>query len=303
MRTNARSLSRVFAVCVLSIAGGWGGSAAGLASEQVTEQSGATRVADRGAPARVAATSDGYLELNMCGSDCPGTTAQKVSEIATEVLAARPQAIALNEVCGRQLTALRTELSNRGYPMTESFVRTKTARGSCSGDSFGEAVFVRGPVLDVDRVTFDAQQSPQGEQRAMICVLTETTVKERVCSTHLVPGAIPADVRAQQVRQVARVMSAYRYRTVLMGDFNTTPTNNGLDPLYSARHGGGATGRFTEVYANATGGACRCGAATRDSGKIDYIFVTDGGLDPVSRSVKNLQWSDHHLVRGTVTVR
>jgi len=48
---------------------------------------------------------------------------------------------------------------------------------------------------------------------------------------------------------------------------------------------------------------CTEEAPSRDGGKIDYIFVTDGGLDSVSRSVKNLQWSDHHLVLATVSVR
>ncbi|HET7399800.1 MAG TPA: endonuclease/exonuclease/phosphatase family protein [Intrasporangium sp.] len=236
-------------------------------------------------------------QFNMCGgNDCSGTPAQKVGWIASTVIARQARVLTLNEVCGNQLSVLTDRLRAGGYAMQASFMATVPAGGSrCAGTAYGNAVLTRTTQASVRRHVFAAQDGG-AQKRAVLCVLTQLARASQVCTTHLSPGPRRAAVRDRQVAETVAFARLVSRPTLLMGDLNDYPASDSFDRVYAPSYGGGATGAYVEGGSTRGGLPCRCGAPTRGSTKIDYVFASGSAFGPGTSQTIDAPYSDHHLL-------
>lgn len=235
-------------------------------------------------------------QLNMCGTECPGAWATKVDWIASTVAARGVSALSLNEVCGGQLTQLVNRLRARGYAMYAQFVATvPTGTSKCAGTGYGNAVLTRAAPLSVRRLTFAAQDGGS-QRRAVMCVVVPLGKQAQVCTTHLSPGPKRYAVRDRQVGEAVAFVRRYSGPSLLMGDLNDYPASNTLDRVYAAAYGAGAYGAFVEGGSTRAGQPCRCGAPTRGTVKIDYVFALAASFGAGSSQTIDDPYSDHHLL-------
>lgn len=234
-------------------------------------------------------------QLNMCGTQCPGTAAQKTDWIASTVVARAVTALSLNEVCAGQLNQLTKQLGARRYPMYARFVATMPAAKACNGTAYGNAVLTRAAPLSVRTLTFAAQQGG-AQRRAVTCVRVQLTKQTQVCTTHLAPGKLQATVRDRQMAETVSFVRRYAGPSLLLGDLNDYPGSDILDRVYAPAYGGGAHGAFVEGGSTRNGVPCRCGAPTRDRSKIDYVFALGTAFGAGTSSTIDAPYSDHHLL-------
>lgn len=231
-----------------------------------------------------------YLHFNMCGSKCMEGELDVANDVINSINGSSPQpfAVTLNEVCRNQYNHMFTTL----VPYYGRF--EVTVPGACkNGQDYGIAVLVR----TADYTFYNAWPLPGGhEPRKMVCIRTAATGGGSqpliACSTHI---DYHSDVQAQQIAFVAaRGREMWSGNHVLIGgDFNVSPTDSKLNPMYSPEHSGG-TGVFNEADTNGfsrsgggvgsgyneyTGGCFHwpCGYRANDwkpTSKIDYIFLS-----------------------------
>lgn len=256
------------------------------------------------APATAAPAPVSFLQFNMCGADCGGTSQARADELAQAILTQRPTVVSVNESCRADLTRVQTALSSAGYAMHLSYrASIPGGRGGCAGSDYGNAVLTVAPPKDVDLTTFTAQAGGI-DRRGMVCVLISQGTNIRVCSTHLVPGNAGLAVRDAQIAEVLQATAKYTVPIALLGDFNEWPGGRPLDRVYAPQHGGNSAGAYLEAGSvTAAGRPCRCGAATAGSAKLDYIFLQASRWTPVSSRVSTAQTSDHRMVWTTATSR
>ncbi len=264
----------------------------------------ATLVLPGVAPAAAAPASVSFLQFNMCGADCVGTSQARANELTQAILINRPTVVSVNESCRADLTRVQTALSSAGYSMHLSFRASITGgRGGCAGSDYGNAVLTVAAPKDVDLTTFTAQAGGI-DRRGMVCVLVSQGTNIRVCSTHLLPGNAGLAVRNAQIAEVLKATAKYTVPVALLGDFNEWPAGRPLDQVYAPQHGGAAAGAYLEAGSvTAAGRPCRCGAATAGSAKLDYIFLQASRWTPVSSRVSTAQTSDHRMLWATATSR
>ena len=149
--------------------------------------SGGTSGAPAPAPVPPAASS-GYtlMQMNLCLSglgDCYGKAAYPaVVEAVARIREARPAAVTLNEVCGRNVARIARRT---GYHLRFSRViyggrRLRCVRPGGRG-LFGNAVLTEAAIESTDNQDFKAQAGP--ERRRWLCVTTRVDVD--VCTAHL----------------------------------------------------------------------------------------------------------------------
>ncbi|MBM6402069.1 endonuclease/exonuclease/phosphatase family protein [Phycicoccus sonneratiae] len=251
--------------------------------------------------AAAAATTHRVATFNMCGygstGGCGGTTTQRVEWMAQRVVSDRIGLLTVNEVCEPVVEALRRRLGALGVTVHTAYQQTFPARrGRCAGASSGNAVVSRTSLSSVRRVTFAAQASGAVERRGVLCAQTVLGGATEVCTAHLLPGAAGAAVRRQQVLEALRAASAPGRPLVLAGDLNEVPPATMLDPLYASRYGAGSRGTLVEPASTRSGAPCRCGAGTRGTAKLDYVFGSGATFAPGTTAVRDSPWSDHHLL-------
>lgn len=241
------------------------------------------------------------LQFNMCGHACRSPTQFKIAAVIDSLDEFHPAAVSLNEVCRQQFSEIVTGIASRGWKMWAAFMTTRND-GCEDGTDFGNAVLTRAEIVTVDTMSYTAQAPDNHELRGLLCVGADLGLRPtRICSTHIVSsGPDPnGSVRRRQIAEAASVVGAYAVPVVLMGDFNFSPSDRGLDRLYTRAHPGGS-GQFDEVDQGP--GTCRCGEATQGSGKkIDYAFVTARDFDIGHGSATHADFSDHLVLRGWVT--
>lgn len=230
-----------------------------------------------------------------------------------------PKFVGLNEICENQFDRLLTELRQRNTDWNGQFVKTVDLNdygglcdrgGTASEHDYGNAVFVRGQVdpnsrqvVELPHPDYNTDGSIR-EHRKMICVTATLAVWVRTCTTHIDNNA-PDSFQDDQIRTVkdhVEGLVANGKRVVLTGDFNVQPGSDKLDRLYSgAIFDGGAHGVFEEVDQGSP--ACRCGAATHSSGKIDFTWVNSRDWTVLDGSVHNPTTAhDHEILRGRIRV-
>lgn len=253
-----------------------------------------------------------------------------VGVLANRIIAERPQIVTLEEVCTSQLSRLTSAL-RASYPMTVAAKELHThvdcplsenAPPESRADGIGQAILTVGA----------AQPLPVPPGVRLVCAQWEQIQSIRVCAAHVNPLPAP-DVPA-----LAAVVNRMTDDSpvIVTGDFNATPSQDTMSPLYAPTVAGGttpSTGRFWELNmcdqppaapscpVNGTG-ATRAGPATwcgvcidgTPTGiytrKLDYIFADvrhfaprmDARVEDTERACGATRCSDHAMVWGELTL-
>ncbi|HEX8065645.1 MAG TPA: endonuclease/exonuclease/phosphatase family protein [Thermoleophilaceae bacterium] len=261
-----------------------------------------------------------FWHFNMCGAvieaPCNGGHDQPVSDaIKSSIESYRPHAVSLNEACQSQWGTTYWNLNAAGvWTMGSRFVTTRylgaptaTSRINCNlydgNRRFGNALFSRQAILLEPSATPLPKTQTTSETRRLWCMVVDLYRDTVYCTVHITNYD---DDIEEQIRTVATTVDQWvddGIPVVLMGDFNVTPNDDRLDPIYHSSLGGGATGRFEEVdeyYNSSTRG--RRGEATHPKGKIDYIFVSARDFYSVDGDATSSSYSDHVPLRGSATL-
>ncbi|MBP2708126.1 endonuclease/exonuclease/phosphatase family protein [Microbispora sp. RL4-1S] len=295
-------------------------------------------VIGRAEPARAAedATEDGtgrdrfadhvnVLTYNVCASgNSAGTCAADLTRARRKTWAAQVAGIiksrhvdvaGLTEMCYAQVALLKRELPGyrvvwygyargcgpgRSDRCTQMWGDLTDRTMPPDGLTFGVALVLKGAADGAPlrrRLKVDHAPAHKGDAvhpRGLLCARGEVGDGPAVsCVTHLSGTETPG--------QVLRLAQAYAGTdpVILTGDFNRTPRDGQLTPLYGMGVGDGP-------YAEAD--AARCGVPVRDGEpttrggrKIDYIFASEDDYTPVDASVLDThpELSDHRPLTGT----
>ena len=262
------------------------------------------------APSRAASARLTFLSLNMCGNAC-GQRMTVVADLEASLSSRQPFAVMLQEVCRGQFDRLRADLpAYRGRFAT-------TLPGRCwDGSDYGIAVLLRTSSYRLQGV-WSLPNPGADEPRALLCLRTSVGGASQplvVCSTHI---DFNTENRASQISAVAsRTRSLDPGRAVVVGgDFNTTPGNRAIDPMYDSvypsgtgvfreadstnlsRSGGGEGSTYNEFTSC---GTLPCGSTLR---KIDYVFMSRRDFVSPAADVKDAAHSDHAPVWARAEVR
>jgi hypothetical protein len=139
---------------------------------------------------------------------------------------------------------------------------------------------------------------PEGTQRA--ACFKDDPNKFIACAVHLPAGGADPDKRQRRAsvrsfHDQLKVWQDQNYRTIAGGDFNLSPDDDAIAPIYEDNF---------EADTDQQG-------ATHSTGKIDYMFFSDYGWDllngnPILSGGTNQydqhRLSDHWMMQGTVRV-
>ena len=245
----------------------------------------------------------GFLQFNMCGHVCnDGSTNAVVDAVAKTISDFGPAAVSLNEVCESQFKALLLRLARAGHAMKGRWVKTMEGATGCAPRDEGIALLAQSKLRSVSVWRLPR---PRTDVRTLLCASIVLSRRVKVCATHIAP--YDPDKAAQIRSVVKRTRFGGRVPTVLMGDFNVTPSEDVLDLLYTAAQGGGAHGRFREVdEADRQRAPCRCGEPTLEriftDPKIDYIFVSARHWTSLRGDATYSSFSDHDPLRGSAVL-
>jgi len=266
-----------------------------------------------------------FWHFNMCGAritGCNGGADQPVSNaIKSSIENYKPHAVSLNEACESQWGTTYWNLNAAGiWSMNSRFVPTRylipedelqwglrcNVYGGAERRAFGNALFSRQTIL-LEPSQVPLPPANTTETRKLWCMVVDLYRDTVYCTVHITPN--DANRRAQ-IESVASTVNRWvddGIPVVLMGDFNVTPDDDRLDPIYDSALGGDAYGRFEEVdeYHNSST-RCRCGEATRHGAdgdlKIDYIFASARDFYGVDGDATSSSYSDHDPLRGSATL-
>lgn len=245
------------------------------------------------------------LQFNVCGNVCYGGNLDAGQDVADSIISWGARLVTLNEVCQTQLDnfTYRTGLNNLYFET--SGPRSKDGRGqsNCAFDYYGIASMTDNGYVQGSRRYRYLDNPSSNEWRGVDCMNTPYLHTVALCVTHIDNNWIYS--QTYNVRQhVAPVVTTYSFGTLLGGDFNSTPSEDVLDYIYSSRLGQGGYGQFGELDETDAGAPARSGDATQSGGKIDYLFFSDNSAwrSPYA-IVSGAGVSDHDILKGTIVLK
>jgi endonuclease/exonuclease/phosphatase family metal-dependent hydrolase len=162
-------------------------------------------------------TSYTLVQMNLCLSGLAGCyDPAVVDEAVDRIREARPDAVTLNETCGRDVMriARRTGYHARFTRVIYDGERLRCVRPGGRG-LFGNAVLTRAAITRTESRDFEAQAGP--ERRRWLCVTTRGGVD--VCTAHL-NSRSPVEIAGNEP-QCAELATLLAGRTaILAGDVN-----------------------------------------------------------------------------------
>jgi endonuclease/exonuclease/phosphatase family metal-dependent hydrolase len=272
----------------------------------------------RPAPVNAASASLSFLQFNMCGNAC-GTQMTVVTDLENSINNHSPQpfVVTLDEVCRSQYKKLWGDL----VPYYGHF--ETTVAGRCwDGSDYGIAILLRTSAFSY-LGSWWLPNPGNNEPRKMSCLQTDVPGASQplvACVTHI--DTHSANIPSQISAVASRAQSYWSGHKVLVGgDFNTTPSNSALNPMYSTSYANG-TGVFNEAdssnfsrggggvgstYNEYTGGCASypCGwqaAYWNPTKKIDYIFLSKYDFISYSADATYALHSDHTPLWATATI-
>ena len=274
-------------------------------------------------PEAHAASQIKILQFNMCGNVCNNDGMTVVTDIENSINASSPQPafVTLEEVCGNQFSRLWGDLA----PYYGEFY--VTVPGACAGgDDYGIAILTRTNVYsDLGSWWLPKQVGyTADESRKVGCIQTSTFGGSQpiiACVTHI---STNTHNQAGQITYVANKARGYwsGHKVLVGGDFNVTPTNAYMNPMYESYYSPAGSGIFNEVDSSneyRTGGGFNtayneytvcggnkkpCGDASGDyqpTSKIDYVFVSDLDFFSLTSDATYAAHSDHAPLWGWAT--
>ncbi len=301
-------------------------------------QQGQTAPAKQVATAEAAAASEpvkaSFFTFNMCGAkNNEYCKRPHVSPIVDFVVAHRPTAFALQEVCGHQADEISRALRERGLDYVQRYRNMAALPGGVApncgyehaGQGEGIALFHVGTTLGEVREGNFATLSCADylpveyplcrlQPRGYVCVKVPQ-VQVWACSTHI---EVKEHVQKAQIAELAEVTQElnapaedeHRVPLVLGGDFNVNPDDDKLNAMFDrATYARGEGTSFehdvsTEVDSTGAHRVFPEAAATQGSNKYDYIFHSATVsveeslvVPPVGWSVPEMN-SDHRLLEN-----
>jgi endonuclease/exonuclease/phosphatase family metal-dependent hydrolase len=198
----------------------------------------------------------------------------------------RPAVITLNELCGARFHQIEEVAGPAGYAGFFFATNPDGCGGSNGGLGYGNAVFVRGEVLEEPSLHPYVVQEPHAETRNIGCAKFTLPGGSAVaaCVTHLENNHRYADDQAGEAldRAIALRAEVDGGRVVVGGDFNLEPDHSSVQ-------------EWIESPFDAVG----LGLETHDSGKaIDYVFATRSADSNDARTETGE--SDHRAVWATI---
>lgn len=218
-----------------------------------------------------------------------------LDQIKDQIIAYRPQVIALQEICVGEARLIQELLALHGYRYNIAYgsVTNRIDRCYPYGRAYGSALLSAAPLTNQvnHRYTVGGSE-PRGYLAA------DTTIaghQVRVFATHLAQ-AKHADVRRQQVQEFLEGVLAYP-QTIVLGDFNSEPTASELAPMW-------IWFRDADPACGPTQNRPPC-KPTADAApyrkKFDYIFLRRSGTFTASNNGVHPNYSDHDLVHADLS--
>jgi endonuclease/exonuclease/phosphatase family metal-dependent hydrolase len=262
-----------------------------------------------------------YVSYNLCGNECPkdfpGTddNQRRIDSVAAQASATTWNAdeIFLQEVCRPQYDAILGKLAPLGF--NGLYTATLTGRADvCGGADYGVAVLVRGSISD--SVPLDLTVGGETEPIKAACVRAYVQSRANwACSVHLFwNGPSLGQQEAVKLAAQAKTWEDAGTPVVLAGDFNAGPRTATTSQFYDGASHDGGVGTFTEADQSdadhydtsvcaAGAAACRSGAPTFGTKKIDYVFLSSASFRGAKEDVlaDDSTVSDHDMVRGAAS--
>jgi endonuclease/exonuclease/phosphatase family metal-dependent hydrolase len=244
-------------------------------------------------PAGAVPVTMSFFQFNMAGSSVNEGSLGVAGAVVSSVEDADdlPFVVTLNEVCLNQHLHIEGRLDEHGYVGTWG----PTGPTCDNGEPYGNSIFMRSGRSKLGNVDLP---NPNGnEQRRLLCVRSNGQDMFVGCVTHISHEAEDQDV---QIAAVADRLNGFRndgYRVMVGGDFNVTPGDSALDPVYAVCSGG--DGQFHETDVAKCGG--RGGESTHGDRKIDYIFYSSH-FSSLWGDATRSDYSDHDPLWGRARV-
>jgi len=169
-------------------------------------------------------TMNAHGSTDRFGGGNRGRTAATSRDVSALVRKYRPDAIAMQELCGTQYAALRKVL--KGYSAIAGFARRS---GGCNstpvGNRFGNALLLRGALAWHKSTSLPWGKAANGttgrENRTLACGRTKNSTT-LFCAAHLSPVEPDRSIQAQRVLTLVKAWARSSKATgwVLAGDLN-----------------------------------------------------------------------------------
>lgn len=217
----------------------------------------------------------------------------------------RADAVALQEVCHQQAAHFSNTMAAHGYVAWWRPIKHHPKCGAHIGDLIAvKSQFYR------HWWSHDFFGDPDGVGLACAVIVKVRAVI--VCSTHLPSAPENLDQRISATRQMKDIANGHMpagYGLVMAGDFNSHPTGEAMDRMYSI---GGGGGPYNEADQTRTGSPQRSGEWTHAGnngghGKLDYVFFSTNMSRPNAGLnldvLRHPAFSDHALIIGRTEIR
>jgi endonuclease/exonuclease/phosphatase family metal-dependent hydrolase len=239
--------------------------------------------------------------------------------VESEIAAARPDVVMLQEVCQSQADAFAA--SHPAWHV--EFRVTRPSHPKCG--PLGHLLATHHELVDVTET--DLGYADPGKSVTLLCgdlKFEKRKGKVHVCSTHLVSRGDDPDAsdraRALEVKALVATLAPIANdgrAVVFAGDMNSGPKKALLDPIYRLkRNGEWGGGLFDEADQTdprreefrdegivCAPGACRSGEDTHDNSKLDHVFFSNNRISgELEGRVLNKGKSDHHLYRASAVL-
>lgn len=154
------------------------------------------------------------------------------------------------------------------------------------GGEYGTAILSRHPIVTSENVALPNR--PGAEQRGLLKAVVRLPGRDvSFYTTHLQSRRVYAGLRAEQAREVVRILDADENPTVIGGDFNSGPSVEAMRVMRE---------RLTDTWAVSGRGDGATWPATGARGRIDYLL--HHGVDALGAVVTPSGLSDHLPLRA-----
>ncbi len=281
----------------------------------------------RSVPPRV-----GVLTWNICGAinSCPNSdhASRKIDELVDRVQDDDSIAVVMIQEACDSLHSAPLEAALNRETSAEWVVRHRTAKTIGTDDlvrcprsgkfDAGVAIAMKklpGSDLVHDGqgepgwdMTFGSTSEPGGKHTQGAACIEDRGNKLLACTSHFAnqnadPSKALRNASARDFRDQARDWQNGGYRTIIGGDLNLKPGDDGIDPLYDGNFEGDSDEKCTT-----TGPWYLKGCRNVAGSKLDYLFFSDYGWDlEQGRPIYVGSWrydvgrlSDHWMLKATV---
>lgn len=169
----------------------------------------------------VVSTLNVHGAVDSTGDGNGGDPIPIIRDVKALIALRSPDVISLQELCERQYRPLKAELAKLGYSGTMTMAhKTNGCNDVTYGNDIGPSIFVKDTIANRQTwaLPWDPATEGRGVQpRRLVCV-TASTIKGRLCATHLTPAEPDRTDQAEKIKTIF-TSQGWKYVT-LAADFN-----------------------------------------------------------------------------------